>query len=288
MSANIPRLESAVRAAAKQNGLMLRKARVKGSKDDRLNIYGLTDITTNSRVIGHNRMGGRGVSLEVCAQMISEFDPSFNPCDFLESRPPDPAVMRSGKQSSLSDKDFDKLMDHLILTADDEGAISRRNFFTRMAKLDQLMQKQFGENWEFFLSYNFAAIPSDGDYRKMKVPLEPYGKLRGASLSAMLERMDRRGRLVTGLRVEEVQSAAARENELRAAGEKAGRTWATEVPPPSDFNSEKDIPNHMGGASAFGVVTEYKTYGKSWFEGFIHGLKEGWKTLPPNAQGRKE
>lgn len=285
MNALMCQLEPVVRAIAKQNGLMLRKVPARKMKEVRLNIYGLTEITTNARVAGHRRMGGRGVSLEVCAHILSELDPSLKVGGFLErglwgNLPPLPAP-----EHPLRSRHFDQLIDWLILTAQEEDWISMRNYFVRMARLDQVMSKPLGDNWEFFLSYDFAAIPAEGDYRKIKIPLERYGKLRGESTPVLLEKLDRKGRLVAGLKAEEIQEAAQQENELWAAGQRAGHDWAAEMTPPKGFNHRTKIPNSLAGAAKIGVVGEYNAYGKSWFGGFIGGLMRVWKPLPPDPVG---
>ncbi len=104
-------------------------------------------------------------------------------------------------------------------------------------------------------------------------------------MSAMLEKLDRRGRLVAGLTLEEVQAAAECENELWAEGEKAGRAWATERDRPANFDS---ISDSIGGyypmcselAGVFGVEAEFAAYGRSWLDGFICGIRSVWEPIP--------
>lgn len=285
MNALICQLEPVVRAIAKQNGLMLRKVPARKMKEARLNIYGLTEITTNARVAGHRRMGGRGVSLEACAHILSELDPSLKAGGFLERGLWGNLTPLPNPEHPLRSRQFDQLIDRLIQTAPEEELISKRNYFARIARLDQIMRKPLGENWEFFLSYDFAAIPAEGDYRKMKIPLERYGKLRGESMPVMLEKLDRKGRLVAGLKAEEIQAAAQQENELWVIGQRAGRDWASEMRPPKGFNHRTKIPNNLAGAAEIGVVGEYNAYGKSWFDGFIGGLMRVWKPRPTDPVG---
>lgn len=94
----------------------------------------------------------------------------------------------------------------------------------------------------------------------------------------MLEKLDRKGRLVADLTLEEVQTAADRENRVWDEGEKAGRSWAIEHDRPEKLDSIRRY-ICLDLAIVFGVEAEFETHGASWLDGFICGITHVWEPL---------
>jgi len=198
--------------------------------------------------------------------------------------------MRKAKKNKLSkearealyehvDK-FGRMFDELMLTPFGQAVASFHNSQVREKTLEKIMWRRFGKDWEDYLHYDLAAIPPGGTYRPMDVKVQPYGELKGECLSAMLETLDRRGRLVAGLPLEEVQAAAERENRLWAEGEKTGRGRAIEHDRPANFDSTRLGPICLEIALVFGVEADFEIHGASWLDGFICGITHVWEPLP--------
>jgi hypothetical protein len=83
MNLRNPRCESAVRATAKRNGLVLRRARIRNKNTPGYGTCGVFNLATQKVVFGSAEMGGYGKTFEECANYVRELDRSYRQPELL-------------------------------------------------------------------------------------------------------------------------------------------------------------------------------------------------------------